>query len=215
MIIDTTYFVYKPVFIPNVTNNPDTTGNTPSLKNELQAFIDEREYHFLVSVLGLEQYTELKSQLNADGTFIVDPMQKWVDFVDGKVSDNWKGLRYTVGTTKHSLMAYYVFFYYLGEDYSRYTTTGMVMPQVANSTVLHPNDKQVKVWNQFLMQYGGYRNGNVGYSFFENWNGMGMMWNGSDNRNNEVTLYDFMQKNTDVYDNSFFTYQRPLNNLML
>lgn len=210
MIINSTYFTNKSVFIPGVVAQPSIGSAAPSNVSLLEQEIDQKEYALLLSLLGQAQLTELYDQFeliegDTEWTWKADALQKWKNFVDGVVYDGkkWNGLRYTIGTKKVSLIAYYVFFYYLGQDFRVYSNTGMQVPEAENSTRQYPNVAQVKAWNEFVRMVGGNRNGR-NYTFFTNWNGMGMRWGGFTN-NNEITLYQFLQDNSDVYDNSFFT----------
>lgn len=213
MIIDNTYFSYKPVFIPNAVQ-VQSMGQTSTSSNivDLNEFIDVKEIELLLNCLGYEQLTELLSQFNSDGSWIDTPLQKWVDLVDGK--EQWRGLRYTIGTSKISLIAYYVFFHYLGNDWKSYSTTGIQMANAENSNTSAPNDKQVAAWNKFVLMYNSDVSPVFRPTFFQNWNGTGMMWGGNP-IGNDVSLYKFLTDNNTVYDTSFFIYQHPLNPLGL
>jgi hypothetical protein len=161
----------------------------------------------LLDILGYEQLQELNAQFEPNGDWIANPVQKWVDLVDGK--DDWKGLRYTIGTKKISLIAYYVFFYYLGMDFQTYSTTGMQIPMAENSQTNNPSVKQVSVWNKFIRMYVGrgmYDNGDVS----SNWNGDFISF-GDTMIGNEVTLYRYLTNNRNIYDVTFFTNKTPLN----
>lgn len=216
MIINTSYFQKKDVYIPNSTVQPSTLPNpTPTAVSQLQQYIDDKEYELLLAFLGHEQLTELLSQFTEAGEWITEPMQKWVDLVDGK--DEWRGLRYTYGTNKVSLIAYYVFFYYLSEDFKIYNTTGLQVPQSENAINSTPNDKTSKAWNTFVRMYNGVNLSRYGVpqpTFFTNWNGTGMMWGNSINQN-EITLYEFMSKNSNVYDTGKFTFYPVINSFGL
>lgn len=210
MIINNTYFLSKPLFIPQaVSTIPSTGTGLVSPLEDLNAYINDKESDLLLSFLGYEQYTELLSQLNSDGTFIDGAIQKWVDLVDGK--EDWKGLRYTVGNMKRSLIADFVYFYWLADDNVQHSTTGLQRPEVANSNLVMPNDVQAKIWTKFLQHYGYYNNARNWPTFFTNWNGVGMTWLSANQDLNIVTLYDFMTKNSDVYDMSFFATYQPVN----
>ena len=205
MIIDNSYFLNKSVYIPNAVANPSIQGNTPNPSTQLSLMIDLREYELLVSFLGDAQATELQNQFellpNATvWTWKASALPKWKDLVDG-VGD-WKGLRYTYGSTKISLIAYYVYFHYLGDDFSQYTTTGVQVPQAENSIRQQPNNLQVKAWNKFVEMYGNQRFGK-NYSFSNVWNGLAMQW-GVNTNGNQKTLYEFMTENAETYDTSFF-----------
>lgn len=212
MIIDTSYFQYKPVFIPNAVEQPSIlpvgTG-TPTAVSQLQRFIDDKEYELLLNALGYEQLTELLSQFTEEGAWIDNPVQKWVDFVDGK--EEWRGLRYTYGSNKISLISYYVFFYYLKEDWQQYNTTGIQVPRSENAETVTPNDKLCKAWNTFVKMYNGNMQPVGRPVFFTNWNGTGLMWGAGTLNKNEMSLYQFMQLNSDIYDTSKFNYEYLIN----
>lgn len=211
MIITTAYFLNKNVFIPNAVVQPSIGSNTPTSINQLQAEIDEREDELLLSFLGQAQKTELYDQFETDGTWKPTALQKWKDLVDGADFDtkHWNGLRYTIGTKKISLIAFYVYFWYLKEDFSTYSTTGIQVAQSENAISQLPNEKQVSAWNKFVNMYDGVNIAQRGYTFSRNWNGTMLRWNNREN--NQVSLYDFMSAKSDVYDLSFFNHYEIIN----
>jgi hypothetical protein len=207
MIIDAQYFQTKELYIPNSVAQPTIGSVSPSATVQLNEEIDSIEQSLLLDVLGYEQLQELLAQFESNGDWIATPLQKWVDLVDGK--DDWKGLRYSIGTKKVSLIAYYVFFYYLGMDFQTYSTTGMQMPRAENSVTNDVSVKQVSVWNKFIAMYVG----DVIYglpSVQSNWNGDYINFSGK-LVGNEVSLYQYLLKNSDVYDTSYFTFKKNLN----
>jgi hypothetical protein len=207
MIINVQYFQSKELYIPNSVSQPSIGSVSPSASTQLTEEIESIEQSLLLDILGYEQLQELNAQFEPNGDWKVDALPKWVDLVDGK--DDWKGLRYTIGTKKISLIAYYVFFYYLGMDFQTYSTTGMQIPQAENSLTNDPSVKQVSVWNKFVRMYVGngmYDNGDVS----SNWNGEYISF-GDTRVGNEVTLYKFLTNNRDIYDVTFFTNKTPLN----
>lgn len=207
MIINVQYFQSKELYIPNSVAQPSIGSVSPSASTQLTEEIESIEQSLLLDILGYEQLQELNAQFEPNGDWKVDALPKWVDLVDGK--DDWKGLRYTIGTKKISLIAYYVFFYYLGMDFQTYSTTGMQIPQAENSLTNDPSVKQVSVWNKFVRMYVGngmYDNGDVS----SNWNGEYISF-GDTRVGNEVTLYKFLTNNRDIYDVTFFTNKTPLN----
>ncbi len=216
MIINTSYFLNKNVFIPNAVAQPSIGSNTPTSIIQLQAEIDERENELLLSFLGYEQTEELLDQFeqvspSIEWTWKESALQKWKDLVDGL--EEWKGLRYTIGTQKISLIAYYMFFYYLKSDYSTYSTTGIQIAKSENSISQLPNEKQVSAWNKFVNMYDGGNISQRNYNFSRNWNGLMLRWNTGE-RNN-VSLYDFMSSKSDVYDLSFFNHYDIINSMNL
>jgi hypothetical protein len=207
MIINAQYFQTKELYIPNSVAQPSIGSVSPSASAQLNEEIESIEQSLLLDILGYEQLQELNAQFQENGEWVEDPMQKWVDLVEGK--DDWKGLRYTIGTKKISLIAYYVFFYYLGMDFQTYSTTGMQIPKAENSKTNEPSVKQITIWNKFVRMYVGngmYDNGDVS----SNWNGQYISF-GDTRTGNEVTLYKYLSLNRDIYDITFFTNKTPLN----
>ena len=207
MIINAQYFQTKELYIPNSVAQPTIGSASPSALTQLNEEIGSIEQSLLLDILGYEQLQELNAQFESNGDWVATPVQKWVDLVDGK--DNWKGLRYTIGTKKISLIAYYVFFYYLGMDFKTYSTTGMQIPMAENSKINDASVKQTTIWNKFVRMYVGngmYNNGDV----TSNWNGDFISF-GNTMTGNEVTLYKYLSLNSDVYDITFFTNKTPLN----
>jgi len=215
MIITTAYFLNKNVFIPNAVAQPSIGSNTPTSINQLQAEIDEREDELLLSFLGQAQKAELYDQFESNGDWKPTALQKWKDLVDGVDFNDkhWNGLRYTIGTKKISLIAYYVYFYYLKEDFSTYSTTGIQVAQAENAISQLPNEKQVSAWNRFVNIYNGGNIQTKNYAFSRNWNGTMLRWNNGER--NEVSLYDFMSAKSDVYNLSFFNHHNVINSMNL
>mgnify|MGYP001162040686 CR=1 FL=1 len=214
MIIDTSYFRSKSTFIPNAVTQPTIGANTPSAVDVLQMEIDQREYEVLINALGIAQTTELVAQFDTDFTWLPGALQKWKDLVDGKTygDKKWNGLRYTVGTKKVSLIAFYTFFHYLRQDFSTYTTTGVQIPRAENSMGQDPSRKQAAAWNEYVRMYCGFNASGRGYTFFSNWCGYGMRWTGSANANiTEVSLLEFMQDHPDDYSTAFFKMESVVN----
>jgi hypothetical protein len=196
MIIDSSYFLNKTVFIPNAVAQPSIGSNAPSAINNLIGEIYYKEKELLTSILGYAQYLELASQfVETAGVWdwISSPLQKWVDLVDGK--DNWNGLRYTIGENKISLIANYVYCHYLEQDYLSYTTSGVVVPKSENAMNVNPTQKITIAWNDFVKKL----NGSCNYN----------------NTNSELSLLDFMSLNNVDYDLSFFEIRTVRNSLGL
>jgi hypothetical protein len=207
MIINAQYFQTKELYIPNSVAQPSIGSVLPSATAQLNEEIESIEQSLLLDILGYEQLQELMAQFEENGDWVEDPNPKWVDLVDGV--DDWKGLRYTIGTKKISLIAYYVFFYYLGTDFQTYSTTGMQIPRAENSLYNNPSVKQTTVWNKFIRMYIG----DVRYGLpvlQNNWNGDFLNFSGKV-IGNEVSLYDYLMKNRDLYDTTYFTVKTHIN----
>jgi hypothetical protein len=207
MIINAQYFQTKELYIPNSVAQPSIGSVLPSATAQLNEEIESIEQSLLLDILGYEQLQELMAQFEENGDWVEDPNPKWVDLVDGV--DDWKGLRYTIGTKKISLIAYYVFFYYLGMDFQTYSTTGMQIPRAENSLYNNPSVKQTTVWNKFIRMYIG--DVRYGLPVLENnWNGDFLNFSGKV-IGNEVSLYDYLMKNRDLYDTTYFTVKTHIN----
>jgi hypothetical protein len=207
MIINAQYFQTKELYIPNSVAQPSIGSVLPSATAQLNEEIESIEQSLLLDILGYEQLQELMAQFEENGDWVEDPNPKWVDLVDGV--DDWKGLRYTIGTKKISLIAYYVFFYYLGTDFQTYSTTGMQIPRAENSLYNNPSVKQTTVWNKFIRMYIG--DVRYGLPVLENnWNGDFLNFSGKV-IGNEVSLYDYLMKNRDLYDTTYFTVKTHIN----
>lgn len=207
MIIDSTYFIGKETYIPNAVLQPSIGSNNISATSELLQEIEDKESELMLDVLGLAKLLNYITNLSQT---VAGKLPLWlngVDLVDGK--DNWKGLRYTIGGKKVSLIAYYVFFYYLANDYHTYTTTGMQIAKSENAVTQDPSIKQVSIWNKFIKMYVGSLMINQ-VQFTSNWNGTAMSFNGI-NLSNEVSLYEFLLNNKDVYDISYFKSKSVIN----
>jgi len=217
MLINTSYFQNKSVFIPSTVTQPSIGSNTPTAADSLQQEIDQRECEVLVKALGWVQYAELLDQLeqvspSTDWTVKPSAPQKWKDLVNGVTYDGkrWNGLRYTLGTNKISLIANYVYFYYLQSEWYQYTATGIQVAEAENSVRQSPNNQMVKAWNSFIEMYGGNNDGR-GYSFFNNRNGFGMRWAFGTNEKTDVSLYRFLSDRSGDFDNSFFQHLGMIN----
>lgn len=218
MLINTSYFQNKSVYIPSVVLQPSIGSNTPTAADSLQQEIDQREYEVLVKAFGVIQADTILDQLeqvdpSTEWTVKPSAAQKWKDLIDGVIYDGkkWNGLRYSVGTKKISLIAYYVYFWYLQSDWYSYTSTGIQVPLAENSERQLPNGQQSKAWNEFLRMYGGNFHNHRNYSFFHNWNGMGIRWAFGNNEQSEVSLYRFLNDRSGDYDLTHFQHMGMVN----
>lgn len=202
MIINSTYFKLPPLALPNVTNNPSVTGNTPSLKNQLDATIERVEFDLLNRALGYDQYNEFVGYIDASGD--IDPVapQKWKDLLNGK--DEWKGLRWQLSVNnKQSLIAYAVYCEVLKNQRQFFTTTGVVVPDSANAVTVNPTEEYVTMWNTFVSMYQG----NCEHKYLNFWNPIFFEWNGYpyyEGKDDFMSLKQFLASAPDDYDSSFF-----------
>lgn len=117
----------------------------------LQQVIDSREQELLIKLLGYELYKNYIAGIAVTPT----PEAKWTDLRNGKEYTNssgvltkWPGLRFTVGVSKKSLIANYVYYHYLRDNYTFTTGSGEKKTALAvNST---PDAKLVRAWNEMI-----------------------------------------------------------------
>lgn len=213
MIINSTYFNAPPLLLPNITNNPTVTGNTPSLKNQLDATIERVEFDVLNRALGYEQYNEFTGFLDAGGEIEPTAPQKWKDLLLGK--DEWMGLRWQLSVNnKQSLLAYAVYAEMLKNQKQAFTSVGVVVPEAANSVTVNPTETYVTIWNTFVSMYQG----NCEHKYLNYWNPIFFEWNGYpyiQGTDDFVSLRQFLANNPSDYDSSFFKFYHIKNSLGL
>lgn len=159
MIIDKSYFKGGKLFIPNITSNASVTGNVPTASASIESYIARYEEDLLLHALGLENYEALKAALETDALLEDPANEKWKDLVNGKTYTfedtqvKWPGLRTTEGELKTSLIADYVFYHYLIDDFQHYSTVGIQKEKAKNAEPQSPNLKLTQVWRDFIHKY--------------------------------------------------------------
>lgn len=190
-LIDQTYFI-KELSIPNLNEMDSDTLAT------LNIDIDKYVRELLQNALGYSLFKDLDNNIT-DGALDEGAPQKWIDLVDGaeytkgsKVY-NWKGLKFEEGNYKGSLLAKYVYYYWLKDSVSLLTGTGEKTITATNAVAVNSGQRLVLVWNDFVNDYQGdlcrpfYSN-----QCFDNW----MKPN---NQNNFVSLIQFLNDNESNY----------------
>jgi hypothetical protein len=152
-LIDGTYFT-RELSIPNV-NEMQT-----EVSDNLEMLVDEKVRLFLQVILGFELYTDLDDNIT-NGVLDANAPQKWKDLVNGKDytdgSKRWDGLLQTYGTYKKSLLANYVFYYWLSGNTTSVSGVGEVNIKAKNAVNVMPNQRLSTVWNGFIEMYQGTR----------------------------------------------------------
>jgi len=199
-IVTPEYFQTGSLFIPN---NPSLNvgGSNNNFQNDLQLFIDIYEREIFINALGIVLYDEYEANPTD---------QKWFDLINGKTysvsgkSYRWDGM---LGANKQSLIAFYIYCQYLRNGSSIYTTTGVVLPDAANSQNYDPTPKYIDAYNKFISSYQGelndyngrYNNPNV----IINASGMvGLDYYGSRD-SNFSNMYQYMTDQNTLDDTSF------------
>lgn len=202
-IINDTYFKSLNREIPNL-DEADSRSFA-----ELERIIDEKCRLLLLDFLSVEQFQELDNYL-VNGLFPTDTTgipQKWIDLVNGvnyEVNDVnlvWDGLAYSKGTYKGSLLADYVYSFWLEGMASYMTGVGDAKANPKGANLVNPTQRYVNTWNKFVEQYQGtltaYRGSlHGGYypiSFYTDY------W--CYKQNSEVSLLQFLSDKNEDYPN--------------
>lgn len=198
-LIDETYFI-KDLIIP-------TTGglDVQDTNNPFSGWIDKYARQLLQNALGNVLFDELDSHIE-DGKLKEDADEKWKDLVTGKSyqyggkSYKWKGLIFTEGTFKGSVLAMYTYYHWHLDQLSRMSGVGEVTGNAVNATNVNSTSRSVKVWNEYIDMYQGsidrksynfsYINGIPFHDYFYN------------NESDYVSLLRFLSHNNDDYPNA-------------
>jgi len=197
-IINDTYFQTPKRVIPNV-DEADSKSFA-----ELERIIDEKCRLLLFDFLTIDEVTDLDSYL-VNGMFPEDTTgipQKWIDLVNGKeytVNDikfKWKGLIYSLGTYKGSLLADYVYSFWIESQASYMTGVGDAKANPKGANNVNPTQRYVTTWNDFVLAYHGYRC----YEWFVDYD----MWVINPggiytNQTNEVSLVGYLNSQTEDF----------------
>lgn len=203
-IIDDTYFKSPKREIPNL-NESDSKSFA-----ELELLIDEKCRLLLLDFLTIEQVWDLETYL-VDGLLPEgaqpDPLlpdyvpAMWIDLIKGvdyQVNDvylKWNGLAYSKGTYKGSLLADYVYSFWLESQVSYMTGVGDAKANPKGANLVNPIQKWVKSWNDFVLAYQGNRDG------YCDWSGYLFYRYRTDFKSNEVSLIQFLSDNNETYPN--------------
>lgn len=195
MIISRSYFTGI-INIPNSKEGGSIHDNLLGNVSKLDGFIEEYERDVLVRCFGTSLYNLFASQLDSDNSngLITNVDQKWDDLLNGKEytigSDtvNWRGLIYSLGDAKYSLIAYYVFYHFLNDDVETYTGTGVKEIKSKNAKTVSAIPKAVKAWRKFYeLTVGRYTQPVV----YTRGSRMGIDWAGVNGP--DRSLYQFIQ----------------------
>ena len=184
---------------------------------ELELLIDEKCRLLLLDFLTVDQFNELDSYLVND-MFPEDTSgipQKWIDLVNGveytknDVKLIWNGLRYSKGSYKGSLLADYVYYFWLETQASYMTGVGDAKGQPKGAILVNPTQRLVSTWNDFIKQYQG-----VNEFWYTN-NNCFKYYPVCYRKNYEVSLIQFLSDNEEDYPNDNRKYFEVKNQLGL
>jgi len=190
-IIDQTYFT-RDLSIPNINEM-----QTEAFDN-LNSFVDEYVRQLLRDALGIQIFNELDSYVIGgvfDGTgapqYIID-LVNGKEYVNSGTTYKWSGLISTQGVFKKSLLANYVYYQWLKNNFSTQSGVGEVTITPQNANLVNPTQKLVSVWNTFLLMY---QNMNTCYpSVYYKGHTQVIDWLGI-NANTEVSLIQYLNDN--------------------
>jgi hypothetical protein len=142
-LIDKSYFVGE-------INIPDTSN--ASVLERLNFLIVKYEGQLLRDLLGNALYAAYTTGIGA-----ATPDAKWTELRDGKTYTDgngdvqiWSGFRNS--TTKQSLIANYVYYWWQRDKASHTTALGEVKDNTDGGERVSPIDKQVRAWNEMADQ---------------------------------------------------------------
>lgn len=189
-IIDETYFQSDKAI-------PNSLELNSSVLNVLEQFIDVKSRLLLKNALGYELFNDLDSNIT-DGVIDALAPQKWLDlvngieYVKGMETLKWQGLIYTEGEKKSSLLADFVYYYWLENEAIKNTGVGLVTATSKNASNVNYGQTLSRHWNNFVIQYQGNL---IDYNTL-----MFDFWHYRDN--NYVSLLQFLQDNDTEYPNA-------------
>lgn len=154
MYIITPDYFQKQYTIPNI-DEMDSKNATV-----LEICIDQYVRLLLQNALGYNLWKELDLNVT-NGVLDIGAPQKWLDLVNGKIytkngkTFTWKGLIYTEGIYKGSLLVPFVYYHFLKENVSLLTGTGEKVLDASNAIGVNSTQRMVMSWNDFVNQYQG------------------------------------------------------------
>ena len=116
----------------------------------LNMFIDEHEEKLLTGLLGYEFYKAYKAGIIAS-TQIYKDIRDGLEYTNRSgILTKWKGLIFADGTAKKSLIANYVYWHWMENEYS--VTTGSGEKKINNQNAINAEStsKKVRAWNQMV-----------------------------------------------------------------
>ena len=193
-IIDSTYF-QEDRLIPNV--------GVGAGKINIDRLIESEVHSLLESVLGYVAYKNLVENLDENGNIKTDTLQKWKDLINGKEYERndklyyFKGLKYTLGTSKNSLLAYYVFYKWIKQNISQNSGVGgEVVLTTKNAVNVGLTAKLVDTWNKFWTMLGeGYFHKGIHYTH----KGVPIHDYYGSRRDSNVSLFQYLRDNHEEY----------------
>ncbi len=204
-LVDETYFI-KELRIPNAN---DGGVDVPTGDDSFESWVDEYARLLLQNALGAVLFTDFDSNVT-NGVYIPN-VTKWDNLVNGVVytkngvSYTWKGLLFTEGTFKGSVLTPYIYCKWLEFQLSQQTGVGEARGNAINSTSVNSTHRYVTIWNQFVEFYQGKCTQTSTLSYVK---GIPFFDYALGNDSNYVSLIQFLLHNdTDYPDASLKVYE--------
>ena len=212
-IIDDTYFQGE-ISIPNV-EEADSRSKT-----ELERLIDEKCRLFMHRIFPNELIDELNALL-VGGILPTTPVSKWTKLVYGDSYEldgttvKWDGICAVLGTSKSSLLADYVYTFFLTESNTFLSGVGEMKSNASGTVMVNSTQRYVTIWNRFVSKYQAdlcgnlfdFRNYFLDYQFFYP--------RYERPTNNSVSLVQYLTDNSEDFPNLEFPYFDVKNQLGL
>lgn len=206
MIIKGSHFVGD-IYLPQVGAGASSIVNNNDL---IDKYILEYEPKILKKGLGRGLYKEFNENLQSDGSLIAEADQKWehllngTEYTKGDITYFWRGIVEDHGTYYKSFIAYYIFYWYVKEENIKRTTLGTVKPSAENAEIASPNPKLTAAWRKFYEWYYGATSNQNPNIYMHKGHLVEDYFTGSNN-SKDVSLFQFLSDNRDIYPNWSFT----------
>lgn len=204
-LIDNTYFKNK-YQIDGILESAN------GVSSKLDAYIDNCVVEFLQTLLGAVDFEDLNSNIE-NGVLDENAPQRWLDFVNGTTYTKngkdyvWKGLIYTNGSVKRSLLTNYVYCQIIAD---LETNNGTAVIETKNVVKSVMRSQFVTIWNELAEQFNSFCNQSTatvtyidGVPFYD--------YYGNTEDNGYVTMATFLKDHEEDYANVNLTFVQPQN----
>lgn len=209
-LIDKTYFANK-YQIDNILES------NSGVSSKLDAYIETYVIDFLQKLLGAVDFEDLDSNIE-NGALNSDAPQRWKDLINGQTYTSngqtyvWKGLLYTNGSVKRSLLTNYVYCMILAD---LETNNGKIVLNAKNVITNVPRTHFVNVWNELAVEF---QHCNDLYNFMPTYfiDGVPFKDYYNDKKGNGyVTLSEFLNYRKSDFEKTNLTFIEAVNRLNL
>lgn len=134
MLTDISFFVGD-INIPNTSK--------PEVNQSVNMFIGKYETELLIQMFGADLYQ----------SYVADPTTpRFQLLLKGDPDLNWRGLTYTINDVPYSLIAYYIYWWWIKDKYIWNSGVGTIRTKPNQAEIMSPALKMVEAWNTFSDQ---------------------------------------------------------------